>query len=154
MLVELYAGNYNTNDGLVNGAKGIFKSYSSNNNRPDIVWIEFSDPEIGKQQRSKFKQLYAINILPNWTPIFRIEKSLAMSPNKLLITIRKQFPIQLACARTIHRIQWLTLDQIAFDPTGVTKHGLVYTALSRVRTIDSLYLINKLTQQNFHVKNK
>ena len=65
MLVELYAGNYNTNDGLVNGAEGIFKSYSSNNNRPDIVWIEFSDPEIWKQQRSKFKQLYDINILPN-----------------------------------------------------------------------------------------
>lgn len=37
MLVELYTRNYNTNDGLVNGAKGILKSYSSNNNRPDIV---------------------------------------------------------------------------------------------------------------------
>ena len=97
MLVELYAGNYNTNDGLVNGVEGIFKSYSSNNNRPDIVWIEFSDPEIEKQQRSKFKQLYDINILPNWTPIFRIAKLLAMSRNKLQITIRKQFPIQLAC---------------------------------------------------------
>jgi len=48
MLVELYARNYNTNDGLVNGAEGIFRSYSSNNNRTDIVWIEFSDTEIGK----------------------------------------------------------------------------------------------------------
>lgn len=89
MLVELYGGNYNTNHGLVNGAEWIFKSYSSNNNRHDIVWIEFSDPEIGKQQRSRFKQLYDINILPNWTPIFRIEKSLSMSHNKLQITIRK-----------------------------------------------------------------
>lgn len=119
MLVELYAGNYNTSDGLVNGAEGIFKSYSSNNNGPDIVWIEFSDTEIGKQQRNKFKQLYDINISPNWTPILRIAKSLAMSHNKLQITIRKQFPIQLSCARTIHRTQGLTLDQLAFDPTGV-----------------------------------
>jgi len=37
MLVELYTGNYNSNNGLVNGAEGIFKSYSSNNNRLDIV---------------------------------------------------------------------------------------------------------------------
>jgi len=87
MLVELYVGNYNTNDGLVNGTEGIFKSYSCNNNRPDIVYIEFSDTEIGKQQRNKFKQLYDINIFPNWTPIFRIAKSLAMSHNKLQITI-------------------------------------------------------------------
>lgn len=48
----------------------------------------------------------------------------------------------------------MTLDQLAFDTAGVTKHGLVYTSLSHVSNIDSLYLINKLTQQHFHVKNK
>lgn len=46
------------------------------------------------------------------------------------------------------------MDHLAFDPIGVTKDGLVYTTLSCVRTIDSLYLISKLVQQNFHVKNK
>lgn len=150
MLVELYAGNYNTNDGLVNGAEGIFKFYSSN----DVVWIEFSCTDIGKEQRNKYKELYETNILPSWTPILRIAKPLAMSNNKLEMTIRKQFPIQLACARTIHRTQGLTLDKLAFDPTGMTQHGLVYTALSRVKTIDSLYLLSKLSHKNFHVKDK
>ena len=39
MLVELYAGNYNTQDGLVNGAEGIFKRYTICNNEYDMVWI-------------------------------------------------------------------------------------------------------------------
>jgi len=39
MLVELYAGNYNTNNGLVNGVEGVFKTYTSNNNGFTIVWI-------------------------------------------------------------------------------------------------------------------
>jgi hypothetical protein len=35
------------------------------------------------------------------------------------LKIQKQFPIQLACARTIKRSQGLTLDNVAFDPTGI-----------------------------------
>ena len=54
MLVELYARNYNTDDGLVNGVEGIFKRYTNTNNGLDIVWIEFSSASIGKYQRTKF----------------------------------------------------------------------------------------------------
>jgi exonuclease III len=68
--------------------------------------------------------------------------------------VRIQFPVQLACARTIHRAQGLTLEKVAFDPKGVTRHGLVYTALSRVKTIECLYLVNKLEQKNFTVSSK
>jgi hypothetical protein len=48
MLVELYAWNYNIEDGLVNGADGIFKTYIQNNKYVDVVWIEFADKVIGK----------------------------------------------------------------------------------------------------------
>ena len=37
MLVELYAGNYNIEDGLVNGADGAFKSYSKDKKQVDVV---------------------------------------------------------------------------------------------------------------------
>ena len=43
MSVELYAGNYNTQDGLVNGAEGIFKRYTRCNSEYDMVWIHFPD---------------------------------------------------------------------------------------------------------------
>jgi hypothetical protein len=70
MVVELYVGNYNIDDGLVNGVEGNFKRYTNNNNGLDIVWIEFSTTNIGKYQRTKSPKLYETNILPNLTPIF------------------------------------------------------------------------------------
>jgi hypothetical protein len=41
-----------------------------------------------------------------------------------------------------------------FDPAGIQIHGLVYTSLSHVRSIDSLYLLSALTKDNFKVKHK
>ena len=64
---------------------------------------------------------------------------------------RIQFPIQLAVARPIHRSQGLSLDEMAFDPTNVTKHGLTYIALSRIRTKEKLYLLTPLEHKKFHV---
>ena len=46
------------------------------------------------------------------------------------------------------------MDRLAFDPKGVKQHGLVYTALSRVKDINSLYLLSKLQQSNFSISNK
>ena len=120
MLVELYAGNYNIEDGLVNGVDGIFKAYTRKNKDVDVMWIEFTDTIIGQAQRKKHFQLYDKSIQSSWTPILRIAKPNATSTNKYQTTIRKQFPIQLACARTIHRTQGLTLSGLAFDPIGIT----------------------------------
>ena len=41
------------------------------------------------------------------------------------------------------------MNKLAFDPQGVKQHGLVYTTLSRVTNIRSLYLITKLQLGNF-----
>jgi hypothetical protein len=64
MLVELYAGNYNIEDDLVNGINGIFKRYTRKNKDVDIIWIEFVDPTIEKAQRNKHCQLYEKDIEP------------------------------------------------------------------------------------------
>jgi hypothetical protein len=84
----------------------------------------------------------------------RISKPISTSEKTGQLNIQKQFPIQLACARTIHRSQGLTLDSVSLDPTGIRIHGLVYIALSCVRNIDSLYLLSALTKDNFKVKHK
>ena len=112
------------------------------------------DTIIGQAQRKKHFQLYDKSIQSSWTPILQITKPNATFINKSQTTIWKQFPIQLACARAIHRTQGLTLSGLAFDPTGVTWHRLLYTTLSRVKSIDSLYFLNELFQKNFHVANK
>jgi hypothetical protein len=63
--------------------------------------------------------------------------------------IRTQFSIQLDDACTIHSTHGLSLDYLAFDPIGVYRHGLIYTALSRIKR--KLYLLQHLQMKNFQV---
>jgi len=55
--------------------------------------------------------------------------------------MRRQIPIKLAYAITIHKAQGATLDCALIDVGGKTfEYGQAYVALSRVKDIDSLYI--------------
>ena len=153
MLVEIYAGNYDSQGGLVNGADGIIKAYVKLDNF-DVIWIKFYDERIGRRQAHIFYFLYSQQICKDWTPILRTTKPVSVLAKTRKLKIRKQFPSQLACACTIHRSQGLTLDNLAFYPLGIRCHGLVYTTLSRVGNIESLYFLSPLKKQNFRIQHK
>ena len=54
-----------------------------------------------------------------------------------------QYPLTLAWAVTIHKIQGCTLLQAQIDiGAGIFEFGQTYVALSRVKTIDGLHLLN------------
>lgn len=56
---------------------------------------------------------------------------------------RKQFPISLAYGITIHKSQGLTLDTFVVDiGSSIFSSGQVYVALSRVKCLDGLRIIN------------
>jgi hypothetical protein len=63
-------------------------------------------------------------------------------------------PIQLACARPIHKARGLTLERLAFDPTSIPTRDLVYIALSWVKIMEPLYLLKKLIQEKICVNKK
>jgi ATP-dependent DNA helicase PIF1 len=54
---------------------------------------------------------------------------------------RYQFPLDLARAMTIHRVQELSMDRSMIDlGSDVLAHGQAYVALSRVRTLAGVLL--------------
>lgn len=55
----------------------------------------------------------------NWTPISQITKEIQIGNNISYTFTRKQFPIQAASARTIHRAQGLTMEKLAFSPKNI-----------------------------------
>jgi len=54
--------------------------------------------------------------------------------------VRRQFPLRLAWALTVHKAQGSTLDRVSIDLSRTFAPGQIYTALSRVRDLSGLHV--------------
>lgn len=61
-------------------------------------------------------------------------------PKRVQIGYVKQIPLKIAYALTIHSSQGATLDCVQIDLKETFEYGQAYTALSRVRCLEGLYL--------------
>jgi hypothetical protein len=135
MLIELCTINFCIVDGLVDNVEGFFK-IAMKSNLTSKFWIEFLNSRIGQHTRIINKIHYEKfpTIQNNWTPIIAKIQEVQVSHNSNHLFTCIQFPIQLAIVKTIRHAQILSMDNLAFDPHGVSRHNLTYTTLFTICT--------------------
>ena len=101
--------------GLINGSCGNIKEIGN-----DYVLIHFDNGITEEIKRHDFE-------------IYKRDK---------LIAKRSQFPLKLAYAITIHKSQGMSLDKLVVDCKNIFTKGQLYVALSRIKTLNGLYLLN------------
>ena len=76
-------------------------------------------------------------------PINRVEVKFNARGKRGSEVTRSQFPLTLAWATTIHKVQGLTLNEIVADIEGSSRFspGQAYLSLSRVKTLAGLHII-------------
>ena len=135
--------NVDVSDDLVNGARGTVADIVRTSGKVIVVLVNFNNSWVGVAaiQKSHYRQQH-----PRAVPISRHEAVFRIGRNKTAEVSRTQFPLVLSWATTIHKVQGLTLDKIVVDMIdmkgGKFSAGQAYIALSRVKTLDSLFIKN------------
>ena len=106
------------------------------------ILVAFDREHVG--QEAMYTHVY-YSINQTAVPIHQTEATFPILKKASFQAARSQFPLTLAWAVTIHKCQGLTLPEIVIDMTpakGKFKPGEACVAFSRLRTLESLHIIN------------
>lgn len=109
--------NLNFNKGLINGACGTVLELKKDENE-EYILVQFDngvEEVIAKQTFEAYR-------------------------DGDVVVSREQYPLRLAYGITIHKSQGMTLEKLIVDCNRIFECGQVYVALSRIETLDGLYL--------------
>ena len=129
---------------LFNGQTGIIRHTEFTQGSVFKVYVKFCNEQSGsKAMRSSY-----LNREKSWVPIEKCETETSIKKGSASPSIKRtQFPLTLAWAFTVHKVQGLSLEQgvIDFDLRKQKSFGLgqIYTELSRVKAYDNLYCIGE-----------
>lgn len=145
--------NIDTSDGLVNGAVGklIHVEYNTNNELIR-VWLEFpKSSKTGEQIRKKCAVHDANNRISSLAvPISKKSATITLNNNKTIVARRNNFPLKAASAITVHKSQGGTFQEIVYQYDKKHNLSLVYVALSRVTSLEGLYLVSATNDRRFY----
>ena len=137
-------------DRLSNGQLGTVKEIVTNNqNQVEKIYVKFDDSRVGLKAMQNDRYGRQCNLVP----IGRVEANIKINANKdSSPTIKRtQFPLMLAWACTVHKVQGQTLDQIvvSFDLENQRSFnsGQMYVALSFVTSLNGLFLVGSYISQ-------
>ena len=148
--------NIDISDRLINGQMGTVTkvAINRNTNKPSVIYIKFDDSQAGINAIQKHPDQYARET--SSVPLVPVLARIKVRPGKPSSPElqRLQFPLTLAWACTVHKVQGLTLDEIvvSFDLNRQTyfNYGQIYVALSRARSLQGLHVIGQI--ENKHVR--
>ena len=147
-MIYVMTVNVNVEDGLTNGAAGAVKFIDyrmQGTNRPSIIWVLFDDPRIGRKTREQYfnRGFYNNNIQREWTPVFDVERIFIYNLEPYQ---RIQCPLRPAAGKTVYKAEGATVDEVVVDLTQKNTIGKIplihYIALSRVKKLENLYILN------------
>ena len=133
--------NVDVSDGLVNGARGeVVHVVTNNNSEVTSLLVRFDNNRVGLKaiQTSQYRSRF-----PHAVPLSKYEVVFFVKGKRGSEIKRLQFPLTLAWATTIHKVQGLTLDEIVVDMKGGRfSPGQAYVAFSRVKTLTGLHILH------------
>ena len=143
-------------DRLINGQLGtiVRTEVNQNNQNPTVIYIKFDDDKAGSSliQKSSHPFVRENRVVP-LQPVLAKIKIRPNKPSSPEIQ-RTQFPLTLAYAVSIHKVQGLSLTNvvISFDLVKQRSfnYGQVYVALSRATSLNGIHVLGTL--ENKHVK--
>jgi hypothetical protein len=119
------------------------------------LWFQFDSKRVGAKARIKARPYVICKgdvLRSDWIPIRQNSVRIGLGRGKAIKCRRIQFPIAAACAITIHKSMGGTFQQILYQYDKRQDQRLVYVALSRVTSLDGLYMINEKDDFTFHHK--
>ncbi|XP_025764256.1 ATP-dependent DNA helicase PIF1 [Oreochromis niloticus] len=122
--------NIDIQNGLVNGAFGILLRvvYSENDQHIIKLGLKMDNETSGKNTRTPADDMVYIE---------RAEENLKQKG-----VVRRQFPVKLAFACTIHKVQGMTTTSAVVSLKSIFEPGMAYVAVSRVTSLSGLYLLD------------
>ncbi|XP_069128718.1 ATP-dependent DNA helicase PIF1-like [Argopecten irradians] len=114
----MLAKNLEVHRGLVNGARGLITGFEKGSEGLPIVKFLSGLEEVIKPARWTFKAAGAVYLT------------------------RKQIPLKLAWAISIHKSQGMTLDCVEITVSKVFESGQAYVALSRAKSLEGLRVLD------------
>ena len=136
--------NIDLQDRLVNGQLGIVKHILVDSQKQiSKIYIKFDDSKAGKtaMRNDNFARQRG------WVPIEKASVDIRMKVTRSSSPFikRTQFPLMLAWACTVHKVQGLSLSKIVVSFQLLKQRnfnfGQIYVALSRVTSLDGLFIL-------------